>query len=201
MESSRDGLRPRTLLQAADPSQRPQRLHSRARRLDVGEGSTDGPTATVTSTPSTTATTFSPTSPSTGPPARSAPRCASTTKLPTAPPPAGAVSRSQPAWPCPAPTSSPLHANGSNGSTTSPTGPTSPEAAISWNGKFPSSSPTIYIASSTPTDKTQEASTSNPARPSQLRRPTTVSHQMLIDPAKTPPRGSPDEGARCGRRG
>ena len=100
---------------------------------------------------------FSPTSPSTGPPARSAPRCASTTKLPTAPPPATAVSRSQPAWPCPAPTCSSLHANGSNGSTTSPIGPTSPEAATSSNGKSPTSSPTTYVPSSTPTDTTQRS--------------------------------------------
>jgi pimeloyl-ACP methyl ester carboxylesterase len=37
VEPNRDGLRTRTLLQAADPGQRAQRLPSRARRLDLGE--------------------------------------------------------------------------------------------------------------------------------------------------------------------
>jgi hypothetical protein len=88
----------------------------------------------------------------------------------TAPPPATAVSKSQPAWPCPAPTCSPLHANGSNGSSTSSTGPTSPEAATSSNGKSPPHRRRPTYLLQLPPTQLKKHPPLNPAHPSQLSR-------------------------------
>ena len=58
--------------------------------------------------------------------------------------------------------------------------------------EVPTSSPTIYVPSSTPTGTTQEATTRNPAQPTQRWRPTTIRHQVLVvGPAGEPPPGSP----------